>query len=152
MTELNLLLGTHTHIHGVKGSGHITWQTGEGTLCGLPQCLARFPWQLRQKPNLLRANILLHQQHHAVSRAALSRAHICGVRSYKMFGDHWLSMTHLTQVVRANVYPMNGCSMERTIIPSVARDITVVVPIISGRKQLRHSHFIRIYTHTLLMD
>lgn len=130
--------------HGVKGSGHITWQTGEGTLCGLPQRLSRLPWQLRQKPNLLRANILLHQQHQAVSQAALSRAHICGVRSYKMFGDHWLSMTRLAQVMLANIYPLKGYNVGRRTNPSAARD-TVVVQIISGRKQLQRCYFIRTY-------
>lgn len=144
INELNLPPGANTH--RVKGSKHITWQTGEGTLCGLPQCLSRLPRQLRHKPNLLRANILLHQQHHAVSRAALSRAHICGVRSYKMFGDHWLSMTHLAQVVLANIYPLNGCSEEKRTNPSVARDITVVVQILSESKQLQHRHLIK--THS----
>lgn len=57
-------------------------------------------------------------------------------------------MTHLARVVLANIYPLNSCSVGRRTIPSVARDITVVVQIISGRKQLQHSYFLLIKTHT----
>lgn len=55
-------------------------------------------------------------------------------------------MRHLALVALTDIYPLNGCSVGRITNHLWHRDITVVVQIISGRKQLQHGYFIR--THT----